>query len=488
MPSLTVDSEPQALDAFTQRFHQTLIERIDLPAYDLWFRNHTRFVWTGEQLVVGVPNLFFQGFLEHQYGQAIREASNTVFNEAVAIKFVIDPGLFRNQREAEKPAAKPLPVSPEKPASRPQASSPPAPTAKPEASNRPPSPAAPKRKWRSLNDFVVGTCNRVAFASAQSVVEEPGQQANPLVIYGPVGTGKTHLLEGIYVGLRKKHPEQRIVFATAEDFVNRFVSAMHQNKQYSFRKQFRECHVLLIDDLNFLASKKATQVEFLHTFDALVSDGAQLVVTCDCHPRLTDDLMPELIDRLIGGAVWSLLPPDTETRLAILRSRAAQGSPIMPEPILKFLAEKLRGNVRELEGAIHSIRHFARATNRPIEINLVREALGDLLRHAIRVVTMSDVDAAVCSVLHLPHGALKTKAKAWAVSHPRMIAIYLCRKLTAATYSEISIYFGNKTHSTAVAAEKKVRAWREKDERVKAGERDWNVRELIERIENELQR
>jgi chromosomal replication initiator protein len=328
----------------------------------------------------------------------------------------------------------------------------------------------------------------VAFASAQSVVEEPGQQANPLVLFGPVGTGKTHLLEGIYVGLRKRQPDLKILYVTAEDFVNRFVASIHQNKQYSFRKQFRETQVLLLDDLNFLARAKASQIEFLHTFDAILNDGAQIVVTCDCHPRLSDDLMPELIDRLIGGAVWSLLPPDQETRLAILRSKATDSSPSIPEPILKFLAEKLRGNVRELEGAIHSIRHYARATSRAIDLDLVREALGDLLRHAIRAVTMSDVDLAICSLLNLPKGALKSKAKAWSVSHSRMLAIYLCRKLTAATYGEISVYFGNKTHSTAVAAEKKVRGWIEKDERVKAGERDWNVRELLERVERELQK
>src|SRR5262249_15305566 len=162
---------------------------------------------------------------------------------------------------------------------------------------------------------VVGACNRVAHASALSAVEEPGQSANPLVLYGPVGTGKTHLLEGIYIGLRKRHPDWRISFATAEDFTNRFVQAMRLGKLPAFLTHSGDWSALLIDSLQSLASKRATQEEFLHTFDALHADGRQVVVTCDCPPRRADDLSPELSDRLLGGAIWGLSPPDQETRL-----------------------------------------------------------------------------------------------------------------------------------------------------------------------------
>jgi chromosomal replication initiator protein len=256
----------------------------------------------------------------------------------------------------------------------------------------------------------------------------------------------------------------------------------------AFRRQFRECSALLLDNLNFLATKRATQEEFLHTFDVLVSDGRQVVVTTDCHPRLADELMPELVDRLLGGAVWSLLPPDPETRLEILRKKATGGSPSIPDGVLKYVAASLRGNVRELEGAVNSIRHYAKVTGRPVDQAVVREALGDLLRHAIRVVTVPDVDQAVCTVLRLPAGTLQSKARTWAVSHPRMVATFLCRKHTAATYGEIGKHFGAKTHSTAVAAEKKVRGWLAADLSVAIGDRDWRAKELLDRIERELQR
>ena len=355
------------------------------------------------------------------------------------------------------------------------------------AGSRPRIPAT-GRRWHHLAEFVVGSCNRVAFAASQSVVEAPGQGPNPLVIHGPVGTGKTHLLEGIYAGLRKQYPDARVVYVTAEDFTNRFVQAMRATKLAAFRKHFRELDVLLLDDLHFLASKKATQEEFLHTFDSLVSESRQLVVTCDCHPRLTEDFVPELADRLLGGAVWGLQPPDAATRLDLLRSKAAKATTLITEDVLEFLAQQLRGNVRELEGGLHSLRHYARVSGKPIDIPLAREALSDLLRHAVRVVRLEDVDTAVCQALRLPQGTLQSKARAWSVSHPRMLAVFLARKLTAASYGEIGEYFGGRNHSTAVAAEKKVRQWLKTDETLSLSRQTWRVRELIEMAERHLGR
>src|SRR5262249_54590677 len=179
-----------------------------------------------------------------------------------------------------------------------------------------------------------------------------------------------------------------------------------------------------------------------HTFDVLHAAGKQLVVSCDCHPRLGGDFAPELADRLLGGAVAGLAPPEVETRLAILRAKSAtRGQPPIADDILVHLASQLRGNVRELQGALHSLWHHSRVANRPVDMALAREALGELLRHAVRVVQLQDVDRAVCQVLRLEAGALQSKQRSWAVSHPRMVATYLARKHTAAAYSEIGHYF-----------------------------------------------
>ena len=488
-----------------QELEQQIVQRIGEPRFKLWFEGRTRFHWDDDQLTIGVPNRHFGEWVEKSFGTAAAEAAREVFGRPMQVHFVIDPGLFQaarreqdavRQTHPEQDAAPETPPPPTKPtrktttprgrqrsteAARPQQPAPP-----PEKERETPRRA---RRWHRLSDFVVGACNRVAFAAAQSVIEAPGEGANPIVLHGPVGTGKTHLLEGIYAGLRRAHPDWRVLYLTSEDFTNRFVQAMRLNKLTAFRKQFRECDALLVDDLHFLASKRATQAEFLHTFDALQADGRQMVLTCDCHPRLADDFTPELTDRLLGGVVWGLTPPDGATRLEILRGKSmARGEKAIAEEVLRFLALQLRGNVRELEGALLSVRHFSRVTGRPIDVPLVREALADLLRHAVRVVQLADIDRAVCVVLRLEEGALQSKARTWAVSHPRMVAMFLSRKHTAASYSDIGRHFGGRNHSTAVAAEKKVRQWSEADSELALGQRRIRVRELIERVERDLLR
>ena len=460
------------------RLESDIARKINPDRYNLWFRDHTKFVLNADELRIGVPNLMVQDWLQNTFGEDVRAVAADVLGDGVAVRFVIDPELFRAARADQERVLTDgsAPVNAAIPVAQPVA------RIRPEQVNR------PKRHWRSLGDFVVGSSNRVAHASALSIVEEPGQGVNPLVVYGPVGTGKTHLLEGVYLGLRKKQPDLAVRFSTAEQFTNGFLQSMHEGKQTGFRARYRDCDVLLVDDLDFLAGKKATQIEFLHTFDALVADHHQIVVTTDCHPRLTEDFIPELVDRLLGGAVWSLLPPDADTRLAILRAKATAGSPSIPEDVLRMLAERLRGNVRELEGAIHSLRHFARVAGRPVDASLAREALAELLRHSVRRVSLKDVDLAVCAAVGLTVGSLQSKKRCWSISHPRMIAIFLARKHTAATYGEISGHFGVKTHSSAVAGEKKVRQWLEANTPLRIGDHQWSARELVDRIERELGR
>lgn len=454
----------------TFALEKAITRRVGESRYRLWFEKHTRFHRCKDTLVVGVPNRHFQEWLEKTFHADVTAAATEVYGESLSVRFAIEPNLFQTaRREQEQVKAAPVVVKPEE-------------TPKSDSQRR-------VRRWAKLSEFVVGPCNRVAHAAALSVVEAPAESANPLVFHGPVGTGKTHLLEGIYSGLRRSHPDWRVMYLTSEEFTNRFLAAMRQDRLGGFRKQFRDLDVLLIDDLHFLATKKATQVEFLHTFDALVADGRQLVLSSDCHPRLTEDFTPELMDRMLGGAMWGLTPPDAETRfnLLVAKSRLIDGIPIGPEA-LRFIATQLRGNVRELEGALQSVRHFSRVTGRTIDVALVREALADLLRHAVRVVKIPDVDNAVCVVLRLEPGELQTKNRSWAVSHPRMVAMYLSRKHTASSYSDIGEHFGGRNHSTVVAAEKKVRQWIEKNEELSLGQRRVRVRELVERVERELSR
>jgi chromosomal replication initiator protein len=443
--------------------------------FELWFRAHVRFAVAESEIVVTVRSPHLLDWLTVTFAPDIAAVAERTL-AITAIRYVADANAFSTDAvEVVKPAAAEAPKN--------LFGETIAPAVKPARRHE----AKPTRRFKSLADFVVGACNRVAYAACQTVVDDPAQAGNPIVIHGPVGVGKTHLLEGIYAGIRRKEPDAKPLFVTAEDFTSRAVQAMRFGKMAAFRSRFREATALIVDDLHFLAKKTATQEEFLHTFDALIADGRSVIVAMDCHPRLADELLPELVDRLFGGVAWSLMPPDDETRLALLKSKSMVHGPLaFPDEVLTFLARHLKGNVRELEGAVAAIRHYARVAGKPIDLTIAREAAGDLLRHSVRSVTIADVDAAVLRALHLPKGTLQQNSKAWAVTHPRMAAIYLARKHTAATYGEIAKYFGIRQHSSAVAAEKRVRNWLTKGEVVNVGDHAWPAADLIARIEREL--
>jgi chromosomal replication initiator protein len=468
---------------------EMISQRVGEKRYELWFAKNTKLSWEDDQLVVGVPNRFFQEWLQSTFAEHVHAAASELLGRPMQVRFGIDAELFQAARRAQDAEAARMPHADAlKPSSPPTPETEPAQNSGPNAPRKPGGVSKPQRRWHRLADFIVGPCNRVAHASALSVVEAPAEGGNPLVLHGSVGTGKTHLLEGVYAGLRKNYPDWRVCYATCEDFTNRFVQAMRLGKLSAFRKHFRECDALLLDDLHFLASKPATQEEFFHTLDALLANNKQLVVTCDCHPRLADELTPELVDRLLGGAIWGLGTPDGDTRLEILRAKTSQSEPPFPDQVLRHIAEQLRGNPRELEGALNGIRHLSRVAARPVDIGMAREALGDFLRHAVRTVQLGDVDQAICQVLRLKDGALQAKDRSWAVSHPRMLAIYLARKHTGASYSEIGKHFGGRNHATAVAAEKKVRHWLKDNGELAFGATRLRVRDLVELAERILAR
>jgi chromosomal replication initiator protein len=479
----------------TAALEEHLCQRIGLPRFTLWFENKTKFAWENDLLVIGVSNHFFQEWLQKTFAEDIRAAALAVSGQPIQVRFAIDPELFQAARreQAEHGPAVSLARGSLSEDHGPQEHDQhdlPTLAPRPGTTGQGPQsrPRSASRRWHQLDDFVVGPCNRVAHASAVNLIEEPGLGPIPLVLYGPVGTGKTHLLEGIYSGLKKNRTDWHLCYVTAEDFTNRFVQAMRLGKLTGFRKHFRECDTFLLDDLHFLANKPATQEEFLHTLNALLAEERQVVLSCDCHPRLADQFLPELTDRLLGGAVWGLNSPDRDTRLDLLRAKTGKRRIIIAEEVLAYLADQLRGNVRELEGALHSIHHLSRVTGRHIDLALAKEAVGDLLRHTVRVVQLADVERAVCVALGLESGALQSKKRGWAHCHPRMLAMYLARKTTGASYTEIGQRFGGRNHSTTLAAEKKVKKWIDEDSSLMLGERQIRVRDIIDRVTLELLR
>ncbi|MCS7015096.1 MAG: DnaA/Hda family protein [Gemmatales bacterium] len=471
-------------------FSHELTKRIGEKRYHLWFAQQTRIHWADDQLTIGVPNRFFLDWLQGTFGPAIREAAASVAGHPMAIRFVVDAGLFqahRQQLEAthSEPSAVEFSVASAVSPCRPSNSSVGTPTG-----HRDPCDCS------RLEEFIAGESNRLAYAAVLQLVESLRPDINwfgpsnrplrmPLTIYGPHGVGKTHLLEGLAEALGRIWDKSKIVCLTAEDFTNQFLQAMRQGKLSEFRRRFRSAKALLLDDLQFLEGKRATQEELLHTVETLSRQGHVFVAACERHPRQVRWL-PELVDRLAGGAVWPIELPDAELRRRLIQTKAQKIGLPLSDDVVAYLAQSVRGNVRELEGALYAVFHFATVHRQPITRELVQTALGRWLRPQPKTVSLRDIERAVARVLHLRPGVLRGREKVRSASYPRMLAMYLARKHTTLSYSEIGRFFGGRNHSTVIAAQRKVTAWLAKQGTFRLAGQTWYVADLLQHIEREL--
>jgi chromosomal replication initiator protein len=438
---------------------RTVLEkRVGHERFGLWFGEGVSLGVSGDTLRVGVPNGFFREWIQGHYAADLAGAAEAVTGRPLGLAFHVDA-------EADPRGGDVVPLpAPERP--RGPHPAPPTPTPAPRGprelprtTSSGPTPTSQGRPLKRLADFVTGPCNRLAHAAALDLVQSPGAGFNPLVIHGGVGLGKTHLLEGITAGIRQRHPSLNVVHVTAEAFTNAFLEAMRANGLNQFRSRFRKADVLVVDDVHFLTAKRATQDEFLHTFNALVGQGATIVLASDQHPRRIPKLSDELTTRFLAGMVVRVEAPDPATRRAILRAKAEARGIDVPGPVLAHVADHLRSSVRELEGALNSLIAHATLTGKRLDLDLARTALRDTVRHTAVAVGLKDVERAVCELFGIEPEALKSDGRSRAVAHPRMLAMYLARKHTGAAYGEIGRFFGGRNHSTVISAEKKVKGW-----------------------------
>jgi chromosomal replication initiator protein len=342
------------------------------------------------------------------------------------------------------------------------------------------------RRFRDLSEFVAGPCNELAITAARQVAQLPGDRYSPLFLHGGVGTGKTHLAEGIYREVRRTHSGLRTVFMTSEQFTNQFTSALRSHTLPAFRQRFRSVDVLIVDDVGFLGGKRAIQEEFLHTFKQLESHGRQVVVTCDTHPRLMTGASEELISRFLCGLVCRLENPDTATRRKIVQARAEMLAAEFDTAALDYISRRFVTSVRELEGALNTLETWHSMTGRRVTLNAAKTVLADLERDCVRAVKLPEIEAAVSSLFALQQSDLKSGRRTKAVTQPRMLAMFLARRHTQAAYKEIGEFFGGRNHSTVIAAEKKVEGWLQADEELKIGGRSWQLSDLVETLEQQL--
>jgi len=320
----------------------------------------------------------------------------------------------------------------------------------------------------TFDSFVVGKSNELAHAAARRVAETCDASFNPVFLYGGVGLGKTHLMHAIGRYLRDHRPEKRVLYLSAEQFMYRFVQALRSRDMITFKTMFRSVDVLMIDDVQFIAGKDSTQDEFFHTFNALVDQSKQIVISGDRSPDQMDGLEERIRSRLQWGLVVDIHPTDYELRLGILQQKAesmrVQTPGIELDPrVLDFLAHRISSNVRILEGALTRLFAFAELVGRPITMEMTQECLADLLRTAERKVTIEDIKRRVCHHFNLRMSDLTSARRARAVARPRQVAMYLAKTLTTKSLPEIGRGFGGRDHTTVLHAVRKIEQLRETD-------------------------
>jgi chromosomal replication initiator protein len=304
----------------------------------------------------------------------------------------------------------------------------------------------------TFESFVVGPCNRLAHASCIAISQNPGMIYNPLFLYGNVGLGKTHLLHAVCHDARKQKQDVSIQFLSCEEFVNGFISAIETGNLQEFQNQYRTVDVLIIDDVQFLREREQSQEEFFHTFNALYNNRRQIVLTADSAPQDLAALEERLISRFKWGLVARLDAPSYETRIAIVKKKAHLRGLDLPEGVAELIAEQVKTNIRELEGALTIIYATAQATGEPITVNLARQALGVQEVTTSKNVTMSDIVHAVSGHFDVRVTDIQSKKRSQSIALPRQVCMYLARSLTRHSLEEIGGHLGGRDHSTVVHA------------------------------------
>ena len=318
----------------------------------------------------------------------------------------------------------------------------------------------------TFDSFVEGKSNQLAKAAAIQVAGNPGRAYNPLFIYGGVGLGKTHLMHAVANKIKENNSEARLAYVHSERFVGDMVKALQHNTINDFKTAYRSLDALMIDDIQFFAGKERSQEEFFHTFNALLESQQQVILTCDRYPKEVDGLEERLKSRFGWGLTVAIEPPELETCVAILMSKAAMSQVDLPEEVAFFIAKRIRSNVRELEGALRRVVATSNFTGRPITLDLVKEALRDLLALQEKLVTVENIQKTVAEYYKIRIADLLSKRRSRSIARPRQVAMALAKELTNHSLPEIGDAFGGRDHTTVLHACRRVKELRETERRI----------------------
>ena len=330
----------------------------------------------------------------------------------------------------------------------------------------------------TFDTFVVGSSNRYAHAAAKAVVDAPGRVYNPLFLYGGVGLGKTHLMHAIGHAVKEKYPTARVLYVTSETFTNELIEALRLGKNAEFRHRFRNVDLLMIDDVQFIATKQFVQEEFFNTFNTLHNAGKAIVISSDRPPREIANLEERIRSRMEGGLITDIQEPDVETRIAILRNKSQQEGKAVDDSIIQFIAEHVPNNIRQLEGSLTKVFFYSNLKSEPVTMALAREALKDFLPDERQVeVTPNRIKEIVADFHHISLSSLMSQRRDKEVVVPRQIAMYLCHDMLSLPYKRIAILFDRTDHTTAISACGRIEAMMKED-----GEFKRNLEDIRKKI------
>ncbi|VAX37473.1 Chromosomal replication initiator protein DnaA [hydrothermal vent metagenome] len=406
-------------------------EKIGETSYETWFSTlHIR-EKNPKTLLIESPDEFFKNWIVEHYEKLLQETLGNLSQQTIQIEFAVNKNILnkKTQHRLTKFEQEFKDVD---------------------------------KKQSQLNarftfdNFVIGSSNRFACAASLAVAESPAKAYNPLFIYGQVGLGKTHLLQSITHKIHQIHPTSKICYMSSEQFTNELIEAIRHRSTDKFRKKYRQIDVLLIDDIQFIAGKESTQEEFFHTFNNLHNSHKQIIITSDRPPKEISNLEERLISRFAWGLITDIQPPDFETRAAILRKKMEHEPTKVPDDVIYFIAEQIKTNIRELEGALIRVSAYSLLEDKPITLDLAKIILKDMVRETVKTISVEMVQEEASTFFHVPLEDLKSRKRYKNIVLAKQTAMYLTRKLTTLSLPEIGKAFGGKDHTTVLHACKKM--------------------------------
>ncbi len=416
-----------------QKAQSSIRDSVGPHTFDSWFSTIQIKEKNSETLLIEAPDEFFKNLMFDKYGSLIESTIKNISSQNIQIEYGVHKNFVDSRSDEHPQHPAPMTCAPAKIENKQSLNT-----------------------RFSFENFVVGPSNRFCYAAARAVADSPAKAYNPLFIYGQVGLGKTHLMQAITHQILQNSPDTTCCYLSSEKFTNELIDAIRHRSTSQFRQKYRNIDVLLIDDIHFIAGKESTQEEFFHTFNTLHNNRKQIIISSDRQPREIANLEERLSSRFAWGLITDIQPPDFETRVAILKKKIEREPVDVPDNVITFIAEQIRTNIRELEGALIRVVAYSLLEENSISLEMAKAVLKDMVEETVKTINIETIQRTVCEFYNMAVSDLKSRRRTKNIIKPRQIAMYIARKLTNSSLPEIGNAFGGKDHTTVLHAFKKI--------------------------------